>query len=70
MEQAMDKTVVVEAPADRVDAMIQEVADRHGLEVSALLGAAEPTRTAPAAAPTVVADDELAARLRSIMQTG
>ena len=72
MDQAMDKSVASTAPPERVDAMIQEVADRHGLEVSEMLassGTAVPTARPVVATSAVPAEDELAARVRQLMAT-
>jgi len=60
VEQAMNQSTSLTTPADQVDLLIQQVAEEHGLEVSAQFGAT------PTSVPAVVEQDELTDRLNKL----
>jgi len=61
VEQAMNQSTSLTTPADQVDLLITQVAEEHGLEVSAQLGKAVPSATT-----AVVEQDELTERLNKL----
>lgn len=61
VEQAMNQSTSLTTPADQVDTLISQVAEEHGLEISAQLGRAVPSSTT-----AVAENDDLAERLAKL----
>jgi len=68
VEQAMNQSTALTTPADQVDLLIQQVAEEHGLEVSAQVGATIVPATKAAAATQE--QDELTERLAKLKAKG